>query len=172
MKLTKSHIALCIACMIAGVLLGAGFRSCGHEQPRAEPIILHDTITRTDTIIETRTRTLRIDSTAYVFVRDTATVTDTIYLPCEWKEYRDSIVTDTSNINWSVKYHGYDAHIDSFGLNYKFTTNPRIEVKKRGFGQFVGIGIGAGYGVSVINNQVFAAPSVGVHITYGWGYHW
>jgi hypothetical protein len=45
-------------------------------------------------------------------------------------------------------------------------------VKKKGWGQFIGVGIGAGYGASVVGQTVYAAPEIGLHVTYGWGYHW
>ncbi|MBQ6763859.1 MAG: hypothetical protein IJP45_01590, partial [Paludibacteraceae bacterium] len=63
-------------------------------------------------------------------------------------------------------------------LQYQFNIQPRTIVKKKGWGQFFGIGLGAGYGVSFVGNPygsgtvVNAAPEIGVHIVYGWGYHW
>ena len=45
------------------------------------------------------------------------------------------------------------------------------QVERRGFGQFVGIGAGVGVGVGTYKNELIATPTVGVHIVYGFGYH-
>ena len=70
-----------------------------------------------------------------------------------------------------VFFEGYKAKIDSIDLKTQYTLTPQPVVieKKRGWRQFVGIGIGAGYGASVVGNTVHAAPEMGVHITYGSG---
>ena len=90
-------------------------------------------------------------------------------------EYRDTFQTDTSRIELGIRYEGYKAKIDGIDLQYRFESQPRIIEKKKGWGQFVGIGVG--YGASFVGNGsgatiVHAAPEIGVHITYGWGYHW
>lgn len=50
MTLTKGDIALSVVCVVAGILLGAGFRSCSqNKQPAPNPVVIHDTLTITDT---------------------------------------------------------------------------------------------------------------------------
>lgn len=102
-----------------------------------------------------------------------------VEVPIMAYEYRDTFQTDTSRIELGIRYEGYKAKIDGIDLNYRFETQPRIiEKKKKGWGQFIGIGIGVGYGASFVGNPsgvgtiVHAAPEIGVHITYGLGYHW
>ena len=67
---------------------------------------------------------------------------------------------------------GWHAQIDGIDLKSQYTIQPRTIEKKKGWGQFIGVGIGVGYGASVVGGRVYAAPEVGVHVTYGWGYHW
>ena len=74
-------------------------------------------------------------------------------------------------------FSGWHTQIDGIDLKSQYTIQPRTIVKKKGWGQFIGIGIGVGYGASFVGNGsgatiVHAAPEIGVHITYGWGYHW
>lgn len=188
MVLNKTHIALASACFIMGALIGAGLRGCTIKDPKTpDPIILHDTIEVSNpTDIEEHTKP------KYVIRRDTlwlpkpetpcdsadfvcdGRVTDSIPvdIPIMCYEYRDTFNTDSSRIELGVQFSGYDARIDNVDLQYRFNIQPRTIVKKNGWGQFIGIGLGVGYGASMVGQTVYAAPEVGVHITYGWGYHW
>ena len=195
MTLTKGDIALSVVCVVAGILLGAGFRSCSqNKQPAPEPVVIHDTIE-----VSNPADIAAHSKPKYVIKRDTmwlprpvshcdsvdslcdGRVTDSIpvYIPITAYEYRDTFVTDTSRIELGIRYEGYRAKIDGIDLEYRFACQPPAPVvKKNGWGQFIGIGIGVGYGASFVGNPsgvgtiVHAAPEIGVHITYGWGYHW
>lgn len=188
MTLTKGDIALSVVCVLAGILLGAGFRSCSQtKQPAPDPVVIHDTIEVSNPAdIEAHSKP------KYVIKRDTmwlprpvspcdsvdslcdGRVTDSIPvdIPIMAYEYRDTFQTDTSRIELGIRYEGYKAKIDGIDLQYRFESQPRIIEKKKGWGQFIGVGIGVGYGASVVGQTVYAAPEIGVHITYGWGYHW
>ena len=175
MELNKGHIYFGAACLLAGIVLGAGFRSCGSSAKPvpADPVVIHDTVTVSDTLrIKGKTRTLEVHDTVWLVKADTNGIDTIKPLVSETKLYRDTFTTDSSFIALGVKYTGYEAKIDNIDLQYRFSVQPRTIVKKKGWGQFVGIGIGVGYGASVVGQRVYAAPEVGIHITYGWGYHW
>jgi len=194
MELTKGHIAFAVACFVAGGIIGAGLKSCSTpKQPKADPVVIHDTVE-----VSNPADIAAHSKPKYVIKRDTmwlprpvspcdstdslcdGRVTDSIPvdIPIMAYEYRDTFQTDTSRIELGIRYEGYRAKIDGIDLNYRFETQPRIIEKKKGWGQFIGIGIGVGYGASFVGNSsgvgtiVHAAPEIGVHITYGWGYHW
>ena len=177
MELNKGHIAFAVACFIAGCIVGGSLRGCTGK-PEGEfvpPTVVHDTVTISDTVrIKGKTKTIATHDTIWLVKPDSAgRATDTIKpLVNETKLYRDTFTTDSSFIALGVKYSGYESKIDNIDLQYRFDVKPRTIEKKKGWGQFIGIGIGAGYGVSVVGQTVYAAPEVGVHITYGWGYHW
>ncbi len=188
MVLNKTHIAFGVACFIAGALIGAGLRGCTIKTPEApDPIVLHDTIEvnnpqdiaehtkpkyllKHDTLWLPRPE-LPCDSTDSVSERG-AMDSIPVDIPIMCYEYRDTFQTDSSRIELGVQFSGYDAKIDNVDLQYRFNLQPRTIVKKKGWGRFIGIGIGVGYGASVVGQNVYAAPEVGLHITYGWGYHW
>lgn len=174
MELRKSHIALCVSCTIIGGLIGAGIRSCTIKKPQEpEPTVIHDTLTVRDTLrITQHTKPREIVRHDTIWFSTTDTLQIPVEIPITQSEYSDEFVTDSSRIRIGVLFSGYDAKIDSIGLDYTLTPKIRKEVVKRGWGQFIGIGVGVGYGASVVNKQVYAAPEVGLHITYGWGYHW
>ena len=196
MELNKEHIALTVFCFVAGVIIGAGLRSCsvkpGSTPPeQVPPVVIHDTIllrdsshlsshtkpkevVRHDTIWITKpTEVSEVKDTTSKTTRDTTSKdAEFALVPITQHEYRDTFLTDSSRIELGVQFSGYDAKIDNVDLQYSFQVQPRTIVKKKGWGQFIGVGIGVGYGASVVGQRVYAAPEVGIHITYGWGYHW
>lgn len=174
MELNKGHIAFAVACFVAGILLGVWFRGCSRsELPEdPEPIVLYDTIAVHDTLrIKEHTKPREVVRIDTIWLGGD-TITEYVEIPITQSEYRDTFATDSTKAEIAVLFSGYNAKIDSIGLTYEATIQPKVYVKKKGWGQFVGIGVGAGYGASVVGNQVYAAPQIGVHITYGWGYHW
>lgn len=179
MILDRRHIIFGAVCFVAGIIIGAGFRSCSSKpaEPAPRPEVIHDTVCIHDTLrISGKTRTIYTTVTDTLIVRNTDTIHVT--MPLEHKQYRDTFTTDSSRITLGVRFSGWHAQIDGIDLKSQYTIQPRTIVKKKGWGQFVGIGIGVGYGASVVGNPsgvgsvVYAAPEIGLHVTYGWGYHW
>ena len=182
-----SNVISVISGLAIGVLIMWLCQRCS-PQPEAEPIIIHDSILVQDSswlAEHTKPKYVVRRDTLYVQVPVSSSESDgslcdgsmtkdsiAVEVPIMAYEYRDTFATDTSSIQLAVHFSGYNAKIDSTELNYNFVVQPRIVEKKKGWGQFVGIGVGVGYGASVIQNQVFAAPQIGVSVVYGFGYHW
>ena len=174
--------------MVAGIVLGAGSRSCSSKpaEPALRPETIHDTVTVHDTLrIKEHTKpkeVVRRDTIWLPLDTPLGTSLDTgslipVELPITRSEYRDTFMTDSSRIELGVRFSGWHAQIDGTNLKSQYTIQPRTIEKKKGWGQFIGVGIGVGYGASFVGNGsgatiVHAAPEIGVHITYGWGYHW
>ena len=133
----------------------------GKRQPKE--VLRHDTIWLPYTTSKTTSSTTK---------DTTSNDADFALVPIMQYEYRDTFVTDTSRIELGIRYEGYRAKIDGIDIKSQYTIQPRTIVKKKGWGQFIGIGIGVGYGASVVGQTVYAAPEIGLHVTYGWGYHW
>lgn len=158
-----------VTCLIGGVIIGASFRGCSKPQP-TEPIVLHDTLTIRDTLrIAGKTKTVYVSLTDTMIVRDTDTIR--IEIPIEHKEYRDTFETDSSRIELGVHYQGYKAKIDSIDLKSRYTIQPSVVEKKRGFAWCVMPSVQVGYGVA-FGSPVVAAPYVGIGVSVGWGYTW
>jgi hypothetical protein len=165
-----------LLCLFIGLMIGRG---CSGVKPQ-EPIVHHDSIAVHDTLrLREHTKTIEVirHDTIWLPKVDSAenahTTTDADYalVPITQSEYRDTFATDSTRAEVAVLFSGYNARIDSVGINYQATIQPRVERKKNGWGQFVGIGVGAGYGVS-FGSPIVAAPEIGIHIVYGFGYHW
>lgn len=194
MVLNKTHIAFAVACFIVGALIGAGLRSCAVKTPEApDPIIIRDTIKANDPAAiadHTKPKYILKHDTLWLPKPETpcdstdsvcdGRVTDSIPvdIPIMCYEYRDTFQTDSSRIELGLEFSGYNAKIENIDLQYRFNIQPRTIVKKKGWGQFIGIGVGVGYGASFVGNPssvgatIYAAPEIGVHLVYGWGYHW
>lgn len=173
MHLNRGHIIFICFCFIAGIILGMSMRSCH----RATALQVHDTVTVHDTVrLQAKTKILYRTTHDTMLIARHDTVTDTIlvHIPIEHKQYNDTITTDSSRIEVGIRFSGYRARLDSVGINYQLTKEsaPQTKTRLNKWGQFIGVGIGVGYGASVIGRQVFAAPEIGLHITYGWGYRW
>lgn len=171
MKNWQKNSLFALAGIGVGVLAMWLCNRCSHEP--IEPIVIHDTICRTDTAyLAGKTKTLYI--TRYDTIReweyDTITHTEYAVVPIEQKLYKDTFATDTSSIELAVAFSGYNAKIDSVGLDYTFVVQPRVIDKKKGWRFFVGPAIQVGYGVGLNGNQVIASPYVGVGVSLGWGY--
>lgn len=195
MQLNWSHIGIGIVCFLAGIALGYIIRGCVPEQPTApEPIVIHDTIKQTDTLrLREKTKTIDVIRYDTIWMREdsaenTHTTTDSNHsvdttkmvgtnadfalVPITQSEYRDTFLTDTSRAEVGVLFSGYNARIDSIGINYQLTHYNRVERKKGGFGWCVMPSIQVGYGLGLNGNIVTASPYIGVGVSIGWGYHW
>ena len=158
---------------LAGVAVGlfAMFlmQRCKPDVP-VEPIVIHDTLTITDTFrIAGKTKVQYVTLTDTMVVRDTDTIR--MEIPIEHKVYHDTISTDSSSVELGVYFEGYKAKIDSVKVAYKCEISPTTIEKKRGWGWFVGPSVQVGYGVA-FGSPIVAAPYVGVGVSIGWGYHW
>lgn len=195
MQLNWSHIGVGIVCFLAGIALGYIIRGCVPEQPTApEPKVIHDTIKQTDTLrLREKTKTIEVVRYDTIWMREDSaenahTTTDSNHhgdttekvgtnadyalVPITQSEYRDTFLTDTSRAEVGVLFSGYNARIDSIGINYQLTQEPRVERKKSGFGWCVMPSIQVGYGLGLNGNIVTASPYVGIGVSIGWGYHW
>jgi hypothetical protein len=190
-----TYISLAIGLLI-GLTIGFAFRSCGEKEVQTEPIVIHDTITVQDSAwlaahTKHNPKPIRYD-TIWIEREDSAdnahTTTDSNHfvdttkmvdtnadfalVPITQSEYRDTFLTDTSRAEVGVLFSGYNARIDSIGINYQLTYNNRVERKKSGFGWVVAPSIQVGYGLGLNGNIVTASPYVGIGVSIGWGYHW
>lgn len=181
--------------LLLGLTIALSFRSCGKEEAQTEQVVVHDTIKQTDTIrLREKTKTIevirydtiwleKVDSAENAHTTtdsnhcgDTTEMVDTnadfALIPITQSEYRDTFLTDTSRAEVGVLFSGYNARIDSIGINYQLTHNNRVKRKKSGFGWCVMPSIQVGYGLGLNGNIVTASPYIGIGVSIGWGYHW
>ena len=146
------------------------------KQLEPQIVTIHDTTTVTVEKIKEKEKIKRVVEYDTSFIIERDTVRDTIYvsLPIEYKQYRDTFNTDTSNTILDIKYSGYKAQLDGLYVESHYKTRETVKIKHTGFSQFIGVGLQLGYGASInpINKTFQPSPYIGVGVTYGWGYHW
>ena len=142
----------------AGMLLS---RSCVDKGENSEVVVRTDTLYVRDTIVENNPVyvTNTVIDTMLVAVRDTVTVRDTAYIVIEreQKHYRGD--------NYEAWVSGYRPRLDSIYVfpETRYITN-EIQVKRKPHKW--GIGIQAGYGVTLPNGKPQMAPYIGIGISY------
>lgn len=144
------------------------------------PDVMHDTIVRTDTLIQERVKWKykTFTDTTFIIYHDTVIDTLTVYIPIDHYQYSDSIITDTARIHLNIKYQGYKAKLDTVQLDYTLFPQTITKVKKSGWGPSIVIGAGLGTGATInytpYNQQPlkFGDIHAGVYLVIGWGYHW
>ena len=92
-------------------------------------------------------------------ITDTLMLHDTVlvHLPIEQRQYSDP--------RYTAWVSGYRPQLDSIQI-YQTTEYITKEIKKATKSKRWGIGLQAGYGVSLHNGQVFTAPYIGVGLSY------
>lgn len=194
--MNKTHYISFALGLLMGLLIGYHLRGCVAEQPTTpEPIVIHDTIKVQDSAwlaahTKHNPKPIRHD-TIWIEREDSAenahTTTDSNHcvdttemadstnadfalVPITQSEYRDTFITDTSRAEVGVLFSGYNARIDSIGINYQATAQPLVYEKESGWGWNYTLGFYAGYGATLVNGQIVLAPEIGFGVSIGIGY--
>ena len=121
-----------------------------------------DTLVVRDTIVQEKPvyRTISQVRTEYVPVCDTIRIQDTLFVPVpiETKVYEDSL--------YRAEVSGYRASLDRLGIYQQeriITQTIPVQVKER---KRWGIGVQAGYGVSIPNGKPVLSPYIGIGVSY------
>lgn len=148
--------------LMLGVILSSAFRQC-RETGESETIEKTDTLIVRDTVIERYPEPVEVSrvDTMLVAVRDTVVVRDTAFVVIgrEQRYYESK--------DYRVWISGYKPHLDSVEVfpqtKYIHTTKETIS---RTRAKRWGIGIQAGYGVSIAGGKIMPSPYIGVGISY------
>lgn len=160
----------CILVAVFSFIFGCCVSRCNNGAATPATVV-RDTVVLRNTEEKTVVRNVYHTDTAVFVLRDTIKDTIFVRVPIEEKRYTDTIRTDSATICVGVDYHGWRSGIDSVRVDYEIKPLVVRQVERRGFGQFVGIGAGVGVGVGTYKNELIAMPTVGVHIVYGFCYH-
>lgn len=158
-------------CLLAGIVLGLWLRGCTSKP--SEPALreIHDTITIHDTLrIKEHTKPREVVRIDTIFLRG-ENDTIAVEVPITQSVYRDTFETDSSCIELGIEFSGWHAQIDGIDLKSRFSIQPAVVEKKRGFAWCVMPSVQVGYGVA-LGSPVVAAPYVGIGVSVGWGYYW
>lgn len=168
MQIRTGYIAAFFAVVLCAVL--CAYVCSVREDTNVAAVVIRDTVVLRNTETKTVVRYVSHTDTAVFVYRDT--VRDTVYisLPITHNTYKDTVRGDSAEVRLSVDYHGWRAGIDSVRVSYEMHPLTIVKEKRRGFGQFVGVGLGVGAGIGMHGAHPIATPVVGVHFVYGFGY--
>lgn len=162
---THTQIVLAVVLVLIGGFLGWNLRpDCPAIVERVDTVVMYDTIRIPPPPPEVkyvvRTETVTLPGTP--IVTDTTASPDTVYVnvevPIERKVYRTE--------DYKAEIEGFRASLVSMEMYRKTQTIERTKIVKVPDTRRWGMGVQAGYGVTVLNNQVKAAPFIGVGIQY------
>ena len=157
MKEFASHILTCLLTVLVCFLL---FRGCDEgrgdvlpAEVRVDTVILHDTVTVTEAIRETRT--IRDTILIAIPMVQVDTVRDTVMVRVQREDivWQDTLCT--------IYAHGYETEIDSVAHYITERTVTRYVTKERNTSRW-GLGIHAGWGASTKG----LSPYIGIGIHY------
>lgn len=160
--------------LIIGLMIGIAINipSC-NKQPDVivEYVEKHDTITITKERIVEKTKIKYVDRIDTFYVTKTGDTIQTPEIPIEYKEYKDTIQNDSVSTAIDVKFHGFNADIDSIGIvhNYFEKQETIIKKKKVGIVWYIGIDLGAGGHIDIPTKTFGWGPQAGIHAGVGIG---
>lgn len=165
-------INIVLVILILGLLCTNGYTF--YQLKRFEPIHvieIHDTVFRDSIQIKEKTKWIYRSyvDTIILHTIDSINITDTIILPIDHYNYKDTIKNDSLDIRLDIGYQGYKAAIDSIKIDYDLHYTVR-EPRESNFKQYIGIGINAGYGMSLTTEAPIFSPQIGISVQYGFGY--
>ena len=160
--MSMRQFVCCILLFVLGAAAGMLLpRSCINTAHRGEVETRTDTLYVRDTIVERQPVFVAIDrvDTMLIAIRDTVTVHDTSYVVVgrEQKHYRGD--------DYEAWVSGYRPALDSIRV-FPETRYITKEVKVQRKPTRWGIGIQAGYGVSLPDGKPQMAPYIGIGISY------
>lgn len=157
MRVKCAIIVAAVLMLVSGL---AGYWA-GHRANTAPQIV---TETKVDTLYIRDTITREIPVFTRVYVRDTirVAVCDTLYieLPREVKVYEDSL--------YRAEVSGYEPSLDRIDIyqQERVITRDITQVVKVKRNARWGVGVQVGYGIGLHSGAVYAAPYVGVGVSY------
>jgi len=161
--------------LIIGLMIGIAINipSC-NKQPDVivEYVEKHDTIAITKERIVEKTKIKYVNRIDTFYVTKTGDTIQTPEIPIEYKEYKDTIQNDSTSTEINIKFHGFNADIDSVGILYNYFEKQETiikEPKKVGFVWAIGFGAGFG-GHANVNTGTFGyGPEAGFYAVIGIG---
>lgn len=132
---------------------------------------------------QTVTKERIIEKTKTINVIDTLIKVDSIYLekdgtfvqlPMEYKVYKDTLKTDSTNVGITINYSGINPSINSYDLDFTYNEKHVTEIQKaRKFGIDISFGLYLGYGIQgSISNPIMLnrGPEIGIGFCIGPSY--
>lgn len=134
--------------------------SCGRRSISQAPEVKRDTVFLSETLhIAEPVEVLRtVTQERLVYVRDTLHTSDTVYLPREVRVYEDSA--------YRCQVSGYQPSLDWIDIVQRERVIRETYTETKWRNHHWGVGIQAGYGVTLVDSKARGVPYIGLGISW------
>ena len=171
LKQSWKYIIPLVIGFIIGVIIN--IPACNKPETKIEYIPVHDTITLTHDSIIYKTKIIKTVHRDTFYISDNNDTVIVPDIPIEYKEYKDTIKTDSTSAEVMIRYHGFASDIDSVGFIYNYYNKKETIVlppKKVGIVWYVGLDVGIGGHVSIPPRHSYNdVPQTDQAFQIGWG---
>ena len=166
-EIIKSMLILTVIYLLLFFLIRTN-RTCQViQEKQSQPVIITDTITNVvyDTVFIDHFETVKLPVVDTVTIINDSIRIDSIFVDIPISKYQldTTFVTDSTQLNLSIRNSGYDVKLDSLSYNFKYTPRPpKTNFFKEHF-KF-GAGVSTGFGVFSKKPDIFVG--VGLYYTF------
>ena len=159
-EIVKAIFLLAVIYLLLFFLVNTNRKSQVIQEKQSQPIIISDTITNVvyDTVYLERYKTVKLhihDTLNQTIIRDSLRI-DSVFVEIPISKYSvdTTFVTDSTQLNLSIRNSGYAVTLDSLYYHFEYTPTPnKTNFFKEHF-KF-GLGLGAGLGVFSKKPDIF-----------------
>ena len=166
-EIVKSMLILTVIYLLLFFLVKTNRQSQVIQEKQSQPVILTDTIVNVvyDTLFIDHFETVKLPVVDTVTIINDSIRIDSVFVVFPISKYQldTTFVTDSTQLNLSIRNSGYDVKLDSLSYNFKYTPRPpKTNFFKEHF-KF-GAGVSTGFGVFSKKPDVFVG--VGLYYTF------
>ena len=166
-EIVKSMLILTVIYLLLFFLVKTN-RTCQVIQEKSsQPIIISDTLTQViyDTIFIDHFETVKLPVTDTLILINDSIRIDSVFVVFPISKYQldTTFVTDSTQLNLSIRNSGYAVTLDTLSYNFKYTPRPP---KTNFFKEHFKFGVGAGAGYGCFSKQIDIFVGVGLYYTF------
>ena len=166
-EIVKSMLILTVIYLLLFFLVKTNRQSQVIQEKQSQPVILTDTIVNVvyDTLFIDHFETVKLPVVDTVTIINDSIRIDSVFVVFPISKYQldTTFVTDSTQLNLSIRNSGYAVTLDSLSYNFKYTPRPpKTNFFKEHF-KF-GAGVSTGFGVFSKKPDIFVG--VGLYYTF------
>ena len=166
-EIVKSMLILTVIYLLLFFLVKTNRQSQVIQEKQSQPVILTDTIVNVvyDTLFIDHFETVKLPVVDTVTIINDSIRIDSVFVVFPISKYQldTTFVTDSTQLNLSIRNSGYAVKLDSLSYNFKYTPRPpKTNFFKEHF-KF-GAGVSTGFGVFSKKPDIFVG--VGLYYTF------
>ena len=166
-EIVKSMLILTVIYLLLFFLVKTNRQSQVIQEKQSQPVILTDTIVNVvyDTLFIDHFETVKLPVVDTVTIINDSIRIDSVFVVFPISKYQldTTFVTDSTQLNLSIRNSGYAVKLDSLSYNFKYTPRPP---KTNFFKEHFKFGLGAGAGYGCFSKQIDVFVGVGLYYIF------